>query len=290
MQNTPTHYLSIAVVVPVHNRIGHTINFLESFKNQYYSNYKVIIVNDGSTDNTDQTLALNYPDVVVLAGNGNLWWSGATNCGVMYALENKFDFILTINNDAVVAPDLLNRLLDFSTLFPDSVIGARINLLSEPRTVWATGMLLTAGMFPLLQQCHYLVSELELPDIHKPYFVDSLPGNGVLIPANCFRKIGLFDNINCPQYFGDCEFFLRAKKAGYKIIVNLSAVIWNDEKATSKCINPFSIKSPWYWRAVLKSHWRYPSVIKGLFGLASFFFFSFCCNVLKRIKDSVYKH
>jgi len=72
-------YPRVAVVVPVYNKIELTIRFLESFQQITYPNYSMIIVDDGSRDGTAEILRARFPEVIVLKGDGNLWWSGATN-------------------------------------------------------------------------------------------------------------------------------------------------------------------------------------------------------------------
>src|SRR5262245_43379861 len=96
---------SVAVVVPVHGRLPLTLRFIDSFRRVHYPHYRIVIVDDGSPDGTATTLAREHPDVVVLRGNGNLWWAGATNRGVRYALGQGFDYVLTVNNDAIVSPE-----------------------------------------------------------------------------------------------------------------------------------------------------------------------------------------
>ena len=52
----------------------------------------------------------------ILQGDGNLWWSGATNLGVRYALEHGFAYVLTINNDSRVSPAFLSELVKTARL------------------------------------------------------------------------------------------------------------------------------------------------------------------------------
>lgn len=68
----------------------------------------------------------------------------------------------------------------------------------------------------------------------RVHAVDILPGCGVLVPTAVFRAIGLYDNRYCPQYHADSEFTLRAKRAGYEVVVDTSAVIANDTSQTAR--------------------------------------------------------
>src|SRR5437588_7973739 len=94
---TMADYPRVAVVVPVYNKIALTVRFLKSFRKVRYPNYTIVVIDDGSQDGTSEVLKQRFPQVVVLPGDGNLWWSGATNVGVEYALGHDYDFVLTIN-------------------------------------------------------------------------------------------------------------------------------------------------------------------------------------------------
>jgi GT2 family glycosyltransferase len=252
----------VAVVVPVFNKIELTLRFLQSFKCVTYPNYSMIIVDDGSTDGTAQVLQAQFPEVIVLKGDGNLWWSGGTNLGVSYALEHNYDYVLTINNDSRVSPQFLTRLLNTALAHPRSIVGCRINFLEEPTKVWGVGGRIewsTGIVFHLLA---YGMEEKDvLPLAPSPWRVAALPGCGALVPIECFREVGLYDAERFPQYHGDAEFTFRAGLHGYNILVDLDAVVWNDAKNTSTLKSGwryfFSKRSPGYWRPVIAIHLLY---------------------------------
>jgi GT2 family glycosyltransferase len=71
---------SIYIIIPVHNRKALTLACLENLRtNGDLQKYQVIVVDDGSSDRTAEEVAENYPEVNILKGNGNLWWTGAIN-------------------------------------------------------------------------------------------------------------------------------------------------------------------------------------------------------------------
>ena len=72
----------IYIVIPVFNRREETLRCLDSLVTQTYTNFIVIVVDDGSTDGVGDAVQAGYPDTIVLKGDGNLWWAGATNLGV----------------------------------------------------------------------------------------------------------------------------------------------------------------------------------------------------------------
>jgi len=242
----------VAVVTPVFNKIALTLRFLESFTRVDYSPRTIIIVDDGSTDNTREILAEQFPEVIVLRGDGNLWWSGCTNRGVRRALEMGHDYVLTINNDVIVRPDFLSRLVATARAHPRSLVGARINFLEEPGKIWAVGASAHWDT-DLVMQCNCQGGQEDdiVPRLHDPSPVQALTGCGALIPASCYREVGFYDDRWFPQYHGDSEFALRAARHGYRIFVDLKAVVFNNSHNTSSETNIFSRRSPWFWRPLL---------------------------------------
>lgn len=266
---------SVAVCVPVFNKIEVTVRFLECFQRVRYPNYTIVIADDGSTDGTDRVLAERYPEVVRLKGNGNLWWSGGTNLAVRYAMARDYDYVLTINNDATFHPDFLMHLVRAAEAHPRTIVGSRINFLHRREHIWATGgyMQWRRGMIFELHDQYAHESEVlaRYPDVRP---VEILTGCGTLVPMGCFREAGLYDERRLPQYHGDSEFVLRAGKHGYEALVAMNAVVYNDaERSVSAHVDNFydllfSKRSSLYLRAIIAIYgdycprtWIIPSMV-----------------------------
>jgi GT2 family glycosyltransferase len=251
----------VAVVVPVYNKLPLTLRFLDSFRHVRYPHYELVIVDDGSTDGTAEALA-GRPGLTVLRGDGNLWWTGATNVGVRYALERGFSYVLTINNDTCVCPDFLDRLVARAEAEPRTLVGSRINFLEEPTRVWAAGGRVEWSAGIVLQLLGYGMQERDVIALApSPWSVPILTGCGTLVPAACYRDVGLYDDRWFPQYHADSEFVLRAARKGYRALVDLDAIVWNDARNTSPVKwglrLGFSRRSPLYWRPLVEFHARY---------------------------------
>lgn len=217
-QNNP----KIFIVTPVHNNIEHTLNFLKSVNKIQYDNFETIIIDDGSTDRTAEKLKKSYPDVIVLNGDGNLWWSGSTNLGVEHALKNKADYVFTINNDVELDASIFKNLVKTAESNPKSVIGCIIFYMNDHNRVWYFGGDLNDN-----------IADIEMykgvaADFTKLTETGVLTGMGVFIPAEVFQKIGDYDAKNFPQYFADSDFSLRAKAAGYTLYVDPTAKVYSD--------------------------------------------------------------
>ncbi|GAB4024894.1 glycosyltransferase family 2 protein [Spirosoma koreense] len=227
----------ISIVIPVHNRREYTRACLRCLAVQTYRNFQTIVVDDGSTDGTDLMIQAEFPDVVVLRGDGNLWWTEATNWGIRYAQERQDkrepNFVLTLNDDTLVRPDYLQTMIDAYRKFKPCLIGSvSVNSNNPQRLEYAgTSMeLYTAGGRHLAEDYNYDYQEL----VSRTTYVESqsLPGRGTLIPMDVFDRIGLFDSQRFMHYMSDIEFTLRARKAGYRLIVNVPSLVYEYVEAT----------------------------------------------------------
>ena len=252
----------IYICIPVHNRIEYTKNCIESIYNQNYSNYKIIVCDDGSTDGTSEIIKENYPDVEVLPGDGNLWWAGATNMAVKKALETAkdSDFIYTLNNDTELLRDTFEQLLKYAD---HNTIQGSLNLFYDDNNKIENSAFILQNYLGLkISKSVFSFGELYNPDDNGILEVDMLSGKGVLLPVRVFKKVGFYNQTKLPQYHSDTEFIFRAKKNGYKVILNKNSKLLSHVEATGtgtfktktgfvELIHSFSdIKSPHYLKAI----------------------------------------
>ncbi len=206
------------VVIPVYNRWHYTEACLEALRKQTFRVFRAVVVDDGSTDGTAGRLVLAFPEVTVLKGSGNLYWTAAVNLGIAYALKQGASHLLTLNNDTLPPPDFLAQMYSQSEAHPNALLG--------PLELDAgTGSIIYGG-----ERINWLKGTAEpLTGISSPgqrgglHSVDWLPGRGLLIPAGVFTKIGLFDARTFPHYFADLDFTRTALRHGFSLYLNYQA-------------------------------------------------------------------
>jgi len=210
----------IFIVTPVYNRKEFTRNYLKALAEQTVQDFKVIIIDDGSTDGTSDMIEKEFPEVILLKEEGDLWWAEATNIGVKYALAHDADYIMTLNDDTVPERDYIEKMVYWSNKKPSALLGAlAIDVTSgEP----VAGGWLHSWKTTKLENLISTLKPNEFKGLHK---VDVFPGRGLLIPVKVFKNIGLYDSKSFPQAAADDDFTYRAANAKYEIFANCDAKI-----------------------------------------------------------------
>ncbi|MCC7303409.1 MAG: glycosyltransferase family 2 protein [Bacteroidia bacterium] len=224
----------VYICIPVHNRIEYTLECISSIRAKAKVCFTIVICDDGSTDGTSNILRENFPEGVLLNGDGKLWWTGGMNRCVEYVLEHSLDtadVVFSMNNDAVIDDRTFSSLLDAHHKSPKAIIGC-VNLFYNERTKIepsATRKTRRLGI-PF-----YLIYNKWGEDVRKYqglHAVHGLSGKGVLIPISVFRKIGLYNQEKLPHYHADTEFTIRATNVGIPVYISYESRVYSHQKDT----------------------------------------------------------
>ncbi|KKQ42911.1 MAG: hypothetical protein US61_C0019G0011, partial [Parcubacteria group bacterium GW2011_GWE2_37_8] len=107
-------YPSVAIIIVNWNNAKDTVDCIESIKKIIYRNYKIFLIDNGSGDGSFvkfQSLYAGISGIEILRLNDNLGFSGGNNIGIKKALDEKFDYVLLLNNDTTVEPNFLDELI-----------------------------------------------------------------------------------------------------------------------------------------------------------------------------------
>jgi GT2 family glycosyltransferase len=241
---------SIAAVVPCYNRKAKTLRFVEAFVRQTYPDLALIIVDAGSRDGTIEAVRDRMPQAHVLSVSEDCYWAAATNAGVEFALAQGYDYIFTINDDSVISPDHINKLMEIATEHQAPILGSRIDYLDEPGLVWSLGMMVDWGRHLVaIRDRDRRFSDLPLEIQQAPLLpVDALAGNGILIHRSVFEAIGLYQAQYLPHYWADCEWTIRAQRAGFAVAVTPQTVLYDDYPTPTERehLNASSVREPFF--------------------------------------------
>jgi GT2 family glycosyltransferase len=259
MRFVPTAH--VAVVIPVHNRLAYTDGIIAQLRQLEYDEALVVVVDDGSTDGTSQHLQNEHPDVVVLPGTGDLWWSGAVNVGCRFAIEQGSTLLVLFNNDNVrLSPncvDELARCVDHFGGCASSVV-LEENGGSPHRIRNAGGTLTWPSRGIMLRE-----EGAEYDPTRGVVECDWLGGMSLAFSSSLFTELDGFDERQFPQYRGDTDFTLRARLRGKPCVVSYDCWVSNDMHQTGLHFHSrVSLKAFVAGLVSLKSNYQIRSVMR----------------------------
>lgn len=221
------------VIVPVHNRWAYTSECLEALEQQTFRNFQVVVVNDGSTDETALQLQQRFPYVRAIVGDGNWWWTRSVNEGIRWAVSAGATHVLLLNNDVWISSDYMQVLWDACQSRPFALIGSLSLTADSPHRAFFTGIR-SWNKFTLKQVQYqplfgvYAFGALGLrPSV-------ALNGRGTLIPVEVWKRIGALDQKYMPQYGADFDYALRAAYAGFEVLICNGAIVYAHMESTGK--------------------------------------------------------
>jgi GT2 family glycosyltransferase len=174
---------------------------------------RAILVDDASTDGTAAAVRETFPWVDVIAGPGSLYWNRGMHLGFARALLQPADHYLWLNDDTLLLPDALRRLLDQSQMLQQAV-GRPVIVVGA--TSDASGRVSYGGSV-----AHSRLKRFTYRPVwsdREPQVCDVMNGNCVLIPHDLASGVGNLDPV-FEHAMGDTDYALRARRAGYRVYV-----------------------------------------------------------------------
>ena len=180
------------IIMRNHNAFHLTSESLSSLKQLTYPNYHIIVVDDGSTDDSAAKIEGHFPDITVIRTGRYLEYCKSFNVGVRKALEDGAEYVFLVNNDTK----------DFSPNYVEEIVKA---FESNEKIGLAGSCVYDYSGRPLWQGT--AKNKLGVPM--------ETPTEGFVVKREVFEKIGLL-NERLVRYFEDLDFIIRLRKAGYE--------------------------------------------------------------------------
>lgn len=208
--------MRLAALLTCHNRRDQTLACLRALHaciRPAGCELAVYLVDDGSHDGTGAAVRAEFPLVTVIDGDGSLFWNGGMRCAFGAAIQKGHDAYLWLNDDTLLYPDALEKVLACSNELVashggrhDIIVGATCDAISGKLTYG--GLVGRSRWSP-----HYYV---HLPVADQPQSCQTLNGNCALIPQEVVRAIGNIDDAFV-HAIGDWDYGFRARNAGFGI-------------------------------------------------------------------------
>ncbi|MBF2034150.1 MAG: glycosyltransferase family 2 protein [Leptolyngbyaceae cyanobacterium T60_A2020_046] len=215
----------VALIIPVHNRREITLSCLSQLRrDRIFEWATVIVVDDGSTDGTRAAIRADYPEVMVLEGDGHLWWTGAIALGMEYAVAAGAEFLIWLNDDCLVSAAAIADLVEFCRTTPKAIVGGQGYEKSDPTRLSFGGKRKTWRGFRFIEAPEESVISCDL-----------LSGNLVCFPRAVIEQIGYPDMTTAPHYAGDSLYLLKAQRCGFHLFVDGRHSVYNTTGESRLC-------------------------------------------------------
>lgn len=209
---------AVYVIVLTYNTREVVRRCLLSLRRLTYPNHHVVVVDNASSDGTEEMLRSEFPEMSVIQTGSNQGYTGGNNRGIEYALSRGADYALVLNPDTVLAnPSFIEAMVAYMEAHPEvGIAGPRV-FLREQGEVQNT-VLFPPGLWHNLSHWFRWRLAPQSLDFSRDQVVDARVLNGVciLLRAECLRRTGLFDE-NIFIYIEDADLNYRVWRAGWRV-------------------------------------------------------------------------
>lgn len=209
----------VAILITCHNRKNKTLACLNALKisienSDLKMDFIVYLVDDGSTDGTAEAVSSRFSDVVIISGNGNLFWTGGMRLAWKEAKSGNPDYYLLLNDDTYLFADSINKIIKTSINFSIKyheyaiLVGSTIDAIKGKVTYGGRKLISQNKPKSLLISNNKELAECDLGN-----------ANIMLVPNEIIKKIGFLSD-KYTHSIADYDYTLRAKKNGFHVFAH----------------------------------------------------------------------
>jgi len=297
----------IYILIPLYNRCSQTKKLVSQLIDQHNNNFIAIFRDDLSTDDTWKYLtSLDYSFIHYMQSDGDEFWTKSINNCIKY-VENSFnlqddDLLLLLDNDNTLGDNFFKK-IDKSNA---KRVITTVSIDVKDDTILPTATKMKSYFLGLSEKYgNGIMGGRDFIFNHPKEIIcgfDMLVGRGMHFQYGLVKKIGYLDETSFPQYGSDTEFSCRAKRAGYRLCIDLNNPIYVDPTDTG--LNPifrrlsftdsvkslFSIRSsshiPMRIRSIFKTYPAYSWISAIPLTILKILFLTFFYSPLMRRKNS----
>lgn len=238
---------SVDVVVLNWNGRDYLPACLDALQQQTFAPAKIVVVDNGSTDDSLPWLRHTHPTVDIIDIGANVGFAAGNNVAIRSSAAN---IVALVNPDVILSPDWLAQVV--ATFAGDARIGIVGGKLWYPdgRTIQHGGGYLRP---PQAMPGHYALGETDTGQADEPRDVEYVIGGATAIRREVVAGVGLLDE-GYFLYYEDVDYCARARRAGWRVVYAPAATAVHIESATA-VKGSFSYLGRFHtgrWRTLLK--------------------------------------
>ena len=217
-----------------------TLRCLDSVLKIRYPEYRVIVIDNGSENNSAERIEhwiqqqkgkTDTSPFVLIRLKKNMGFAGGNNIGIKYALKEKANYVVLLNNDTVVPATLLENLLKVAEEDPAiGIVGCRILQMEGCDKIQHAAQRRIPWRGFVRKDLRFNSGVVE---------VNSVTGCIMFVNSKVFHEVGLL-NEKYFMYMEDVDFCYRAQREGWKLKIDLDTSIWHRHSGSNKD-NGFSV-------------------------------------------------
>jgi GT2 family glycosyltransferase len=202
-----------------------TLACLRSLRELRGADTAIVCVDNGSTDGSPQAVREQHPEVDLVENGRNLGFSGGNNAGIRRALARGAEWVVLVNNDAVLAPDAIERLRAAAAERPAvGMLAGKLFFDEPPDRIWFAGQRFWPALGYSGRPRGY--GRSDAPRYRRPGPTDRAVGAFMAVSRALIDRVGLLDD-ELFAYGEDVDWSLRAREASYEVWFVPDAVAWH---------------------------------------------------------------
>ncbi len=219
-----------------------------------YPNYSVMVIDNGSTDNSVKMVKENFSEVKLLELENNNGFAGGYNRCFTQLKNDYSEFVLLLNNDTEVDPNILSSFNDAREMYGDNnLYGGKIFYQDKPNLIWYAGGNVNLKRAKI---SHRGIRQNDSPEFSKPLQTDYITGCCLFTSMEVLNQLNGFDEM-FNMYGEDVDLCLRAKQKGIFCYYWPDAKLWHHISASiggNYSISKMLKKMKAYIRLIRKHH------------------------------------
>jgi len=208
-----------------------TLRCLESLARIEHPNLAIVCVDNGSIDGSPGAVRERFPHVVLIETGANLGYAGGNNVGLRYALESGARWIMLLNNDVTVAPDVIEGFERGARVCPNAgILAGKVYFADRPQTIWFAGQRVSELLGYSGRPRGY--GRPDGPRYGRVRRTDRAVGALMAVSREAIDAVGLLDE-QLFAYVEDVDWALRVRRAGLDVVFAPGARAWHRVSAST---------------------------------------------------------
>ena len=215
----------VTVIVLNWNGLADTQECLGSLKSVSYPAMKIVVVDNGSENDEAGRLESEFGgELELMRSDENLGFAGGANLGIRQALDDGAEYILLLNNDTIVDPEFLARMLDAVSQIPNFAAACPTTYFYGRRdVVYSTGGSVSLWRGSARQIGRGKRMRSGPTEVAERAYAD---GVCMLMSREAIETVGLLDE-DYFSYWEETDWCARARDAGLKCYWVPEAKVWH---------------------------------------------------------------